>query len=313
MIDTANEPIAGSVVASDSPLVARGVVKTYKRRRVLDGLDLEIPRGSVVGLLGKNGSGKTTFIKIALGLVRSDGGSIRLLGEDAWNLGAREKAQLGYVPQVITLYQWMRVHQLMDYTAPFYPKWNSSLVSDLLRRFEVDPQAKVKTLSVGTLQKLAIILALGHEPQLLVLDEPAASLDPSARREFLKAILEIAVDDRRTVLFSTHITSDLERVADRVAILQSGKIIYHDELDALKDSVKRLHISASEPLPTTFNIAGEIARRLEGNEAVLTVRGDWAGAVEQIERNYSAIVRVEDLNLEDIFLEVDHEQRSIAG
>jgi ABC-2 type transport system ATP-binding protein len=311
MIDTANTVVAGSVDA-DSPVRARGIVKTYRNCRVLDGLDLAIPRGSVVGLLGKNGSGKTTFIKIALGLVRADAGELRLLGEDAWELGAAEKARLGYVPQVITLYPWMRVRQLMDYTAPFYPRWNGGLVADLLRRFEVDSQAKVKTLSVGTLQKLAIILALGHEPELLVLDEPAASLDPSARREFLKAILEIAVDERRTVLFSTHITSDLERVADRVAILQSGKIIYHDELDALKDSVKRLHVSASERIPT-LNIPGGITQRMEGKEAIVTVRGNWAGAVEQIERDYSAIVRVEDLNLEDIFLEVDHEQRPIAG
>jgi ABC-2 type transport system ATP-binding protein len=312
MIETAHNILAESIGAADSPLFAHGVIKTYKRRRVLDGLDLEIPRGSVVGLLGKNGSGKTTFIKIALGLLRADAGEMKLLGEDAWNLAAPGKAKLGYVPQVITLYQWMRVRQLMDYTAPFYPRWNGRLVADLLRRFEVDPEAKIKTLSVGTLQKLAIILAMGHEPEMLVLDEPAASLDPSARREFLKAILEITVDDRRTVLFSTHITSDLERVADRVAILRSGKIIYHDSLDALKDSVKRLHISAPEPLPAMLKIEGGFGQRMEANEAVVTVRGDWTKAVEQIEQDYSAIVRVEDLNLEDIFLEIDHESQPIA-
>jgi ABC-2 type transport system ATP-binding protein len=292
---------------SAPPIRALGLVKSFKSHRVVDGLDLEIPAGSVVGLLGKNGSGKTTFIKCALGLLRCDGGQVRLLGEDSWSLSADAKSRLGYVPQVVTLYRWMRVRQLTNYVAPFYPRWNGSLVDDLLRRFELDPKARVGTLSVGTLQKLAIILALGHEPELLVLDEPAASLDPVARREFLKAILDIAADQRRTVIFSTHITSDLERVADHVAILQSGKIAYHGELDELKDSVKRLHISAAVPLPESLKISGISSYRREGSDAMATIRGNWAAAVEQIQREFSATVRVEDLNLEDIFLEIDHE------
>jgi ABC-2 type transport system ATP-binding protein len=315
MIDVAQIPEERITTAAPPPLIARGLTKSYRGRPVIHGLDLEIPAGSIVGLLGKNGSGKTTLIKMALGLLRPDAGQIKLLGEDAWMLGAEGKGKLGYVPQVITLYQWMRVRELMNYTAPFYPRWNSTLVADLLQRFELDPEVKIKTLSVGTLQKLAIILAMGHEPELLVLDEPAASLDPSARREFLKTILEIAVDQHRTVLFSTHITSDLERVADRVAILRDGKISYHDELDALKDSIKRLHISAATALPANLEIPGSIGRRMEGAEAVVTVRGDWATAVEHLEKAYSAIVRVEDLNLEDIFLEIDHEPQPspIAG
>jgi ABC-2 type transport system ATP-binding protein len=295
------------------PLRGAGVFKSFKRKTVLNGLDLEIPQGSVVGLLGKNGSGKTTFIKCALGLLRIDRGEMKLLGDDAWSLSASAKARLGYVPQIVTLYPWMRTGQLVDYMAPFYPCWNSALVGDLLRKFDVDCRAYVKTLSVGTLQKLAIILALGHEPQLLVLDEPAASLDPAARREFLKAILDIAGDQRRTVLFSTHITSDLERVADRVAILSAGKIIYHGELDELKDSVKRLHISASAPLPENFDVPGSLNCRREGTEAVTTIRGNWKETAGQIERDYGALVRVEDLNLEDIFLEIDHEPQHGAN
>jgi ABC-2 type transport system ATP-binding protein len=294
------------------PVRVRGLVKSYRHKRVLDGLDLEIPAGSVVGLLGKNGAGKTTLIKCLLGLLRGESGEISVLGEEAWSLDAGAKGRLGYVPQVVTLYPWMRVWQLMEYTAPFYPRWNSALVKDLLGRFEVEEGARIKTLSVGTLQKLAIILALGHEPELLVLDEPAASLDPSARREFLKTILDIAADERRTVLFSTHITSDLERVADRVAILRAGRIVYHGELDELKDSVKRLHVTTPLPLPRELDLAGSIGMRMEGTDAVVTVRGDWVGAVATMERAYAATIRVEDLNLEDIFLEMDHEPQPSA-
>jgi ABC-2 type transport system ATP-binding protein len=200
----------------------------------------------------------------------------------------------------------MRVYQLILYTRSFYPKWNQDLVLSHLRKWEIDHQAKVGILSVGTLQKLAIILAIGHEPDLLVLDEPAASLDPAARRDFLRTLLDIAVDGKRTVLFSTHITSDLERVADRVAILRAGKIVYHGELDELKDSVKRLHVQSDVALPATFSVPGAVRMELAGNEALVSVRDASPQLVEQIRKNYAATVGVQDLNLEDIFLELHH-------
>ncbi len=152
---------------------------------------------------------------------------------------------------------------------------------------------------------------LGHEPDLLILDEPAASLDPIARRQFLAALLEVAINGRRTVLFSTHITSDLERVADRVAILCAGRIMFHGELDELKDSIKRLDIRTSTTLPQNLELSGLLSSRLEANEAVVTIRGEWRRAIDEMESRYGASVTVEDLNLEDIFLEIDHDH--IAG
>src|SRR5256885_6151004 len=251
-----------------SPIQIQGLTKLYGRRVALSGVDLDIPAGSVVGLLGKNGEGKTTLLKCMLGLIKPNSGSVQILGKPAWELDAATKARIGYVPQVISLYPWMRVRALMAYVAAFYPRWNDSLAASLLKDWNVDETAKVGALSVGTLQKLAIILALAHEPELLVLDEPAAALDPMARRDFLKALLDIAVDGRRTILFSTPITTDLERVADRVAILRGGKIVYHDELDALKDSMKRIRVTSPDPLGSDFTIPGAIRTRIEGNEAL---------------------------------------------
>jgi ABC-2 type transport system ATP-binding protein len=294
-------PVLSSVLKLD------GVVKRYRDKPVLDGVDLSIPAGSVVGLLGKNGAGKTTLLKAALGLIKPDAGTAALLGEPAWSLSADAKARLGYVPQTVTLYPWMRVRQVIDYTAAFYPRWNMAFVWQLIRDWQLDADDKVGTLSVGTLQKLAIILALGSEPDLLVLDEPAASLDPAARRDFLKALLDIAVNGSRTIVFSTHITSDLERVADRVAILRAGRIAYHGELDALKDAVKRLHVTANKPLSPSFNVAGAMRLRVEGNEALVSVSSASDEVLESIRKDYDASVRVEDLNLEDIFLEMHHD------
>ena len=229
--------------ADHSPIELRGIVKSYGSKPVLAGLDLAVPKGSVVGLLGTNGAGKTTMIKCALGLIRPQAGEARLLGEPAWTLSAEAKMRLGYVPQVINLYQWMKVRHLLDYTAAFYRNWNHDLAARLTQQWTMPLEDRVGTLSVGQLQRLSIMLALAHEPELLILDEPAASLDPLARRQFLQMIIDLAVPEKRTVLFSTHITSDLEHVADRVAILKSGRIAWHGLLEDLKEQT---HLNLEE-------------------------------------------------------------------
>jgi len=288
----------------ESVVCMRAVTKTYPGKLVLDALDLDVPGGSVVGLLGKNGSGKSTLIKCALGLVRPQYGEIHVLGEPAWELSAAAKARIGYVPQTVELYPWMKVRQVIAYTASFYHKWNHALVARLVRDWDLPLEDRVAPLSVGSRQKLAILLAVGHEPDVLILDEPAASLDPAARREFLATVLELSGEGQRTVLFSTHITSDIERVADRVAILKGGKIICHGELDALKDQVKRLHVRCPRPLPQHLAVPGLLRQRVEGQEALISVRGDIAHAVRWMEAQWQADVEVQDLNLEDIFLEL---------
>lgn len=285
----------------------RGVTKVYSDKLVLDRLDLSVPAGSVVGLLGKNGAGKSTLLKCALGLVKPQSGEVRLFDEPAWELSGAAKARIGYVPQVIDLYAWMKVRQLIRYTASFYPTWNYGLVERLVSQWGLPQEDRVGPMSVGSRQKLAILLAIGHEPDLLVLDEPAASLDPAARREFLSAVLEMAADGSRTVIFSTHITSDIERIADRVAIIKGGKIVYHDELDALKEQVKRLHVRSDRVLPAHFDLPGLLRQRVRGNEAVLSVSGSVAASVRWLEAQCGATVDVQDLNLEDIFLEMHDE------
>jgi ABC-2 type transport system ATP-binding protein len=285
---------------------AQQVERSFGSKRVLRGIDLEIPRGSVVGLLGKNASGKTTFIKCLLGLLKIDAGAIRVFGEESWWLSADSKARLGYVPQEVSLYPWMRVEQILQYTAAFYPRWNWDLVHRLVGQWELPPKDRVGPLSAGQLQKLALVLAMGHEPELLVLDEPVASLDPVARRDFLGTLLEIAQSESRTILFSTHITSDLERVADRVAILRKGRIVFSDGLDVLKESVKRLRITAPSDLPDELEVPGALRTEVSGPSALVAVSAATDGLIENLRTTYSATVDVEDLSLEDIFLEMHH-------
>ena len=212
----------------------RNVHKSFGKKSVLNGVNLEVPTGSIVGLLGTNGSGKSTLLKCAVGLLRPQSGECELLGEPSWNLSAAAKARLGYVPQVISIYPWMTVANYIRYVSAFYETWNKDLSDRFQADFALDGGDRVGNLSVGQLQKLAILTAVAYEPDLLVLDEPAASLDPLARRQFLQMIVDLAEPGKRTVLFSTHITSDLERVADTVAVMKNGKIAHCGSMDELK-------------------------------------------------------------------------------
>ena len=299
-----NDVPSGS--AHEHPIRARGLRKSFGSKTVLDGIDLEIPNGSVVGLLGRNGAGKSTLLKCLLGLLRIDSGEATVLGLDPWKLDADAKTRLGFVPQNVELYPWLTVQQTLDYVGNFYPLWNDAFALDTARKWELGLGDKVGTLSHGQAQTLGIVLALGHEPELLVLDEPAASLDPAARREFLAMMLQYVADLGQTVLFSTHITSDVERCADRVAILRAGKIQLHEELDVLKESVKRIRLIASRELPRDMKVEGAMALRVHTNEATLSLRNCEPTFVRKLEREWDARAEVLDLNLEDIFLELHH-------
>lgn len=298
---------------NDAPAIdVAGLVKRFGGRTVLDRVDLRVPRGQVIGLLGLNGSGKSTLIKCLLGLLRPDAGSATVLGTDAWDLGAREKALIGYVPQEATLYPWLTVGQTVAYVSSFYSQWDRAWGDELLRRWDLPRGHRVGPLSVGQKQKLALVLALGHRPGLLVLDEPVASLDPVARRWFLETVLETASDGQGTVLFSTHITSDLERVASHVALVREGRVAFHDEIDVLKERFKRLRIEARHDLPADLALPGTLRARVRGSQALVTIDGPDAALVAAVRERYGADVTVDDLNLEEIFLEL-HDGRAAAA
>ncbi|MEK6259317.1 MAG: ABC transporter ATP-binding protein [Planctomycetota bacterium] len=298
---------ANTASVNSTPVICtRQLKKSFGSKAVLQGVDLNVPAGAVVGLVGTNGSGKSTLIKCLLGLLRPTSGTISLLGEEPWNLSASAKSRLGYVPQIVRLYPWMKVRHVVAYTSAFYDSWDSTWVETLLDRWELPREHRIAPLSPGQLQKLALVLALGYRPELLVLDEPVASLDPVARREFLRSLLELCQDERHTVLFSTHITSDLERVASHLAVLKHGRIVLFDELDAVKDRVKRLRVTAANDLPPDFAVRGALRTEVNGCQALTAVADLDENLVDELRDKWRADVTVEDLNLEDIFLELHH-------
>ena len=290
----------------EHPIEINHLTKRYGANEVLSGVDLRVPRGAVVGLMGTNGSGKSTLLKCLLGLLRPNAGSSRLLGCDSAALSGEVKEQLGYVPQVVYLYPWMKARHVIAYTASFYARWDDRWTDELCRRWRVPLDERVGAISTGQLQTLALVLALGHRPPLLVLDEPVASLDPLARRDFLRSLLELSDDGTRTILFSTHISSDLERVATHVAILREGRIDQFAELDELKDRVKRLRLHAEGGFPADFAIPGALRTQVEGANALAAVADVTPELIDALRSQWRADVSVEDLNLEEIFVELNH-------
>lgn len=278
--------------------------KQFKDNQVLTGLALTIEAGQIVGLLGTNGSGKSTLIKCILGLLKTTSGTSSVFSENSWDLSETSKSRIGYVSQEFALLPWMTVKAMTEYTGAFYEHWDYDYVNVLLKEWKLDEKQRVGALSVGQRQKLAVILALGHHPELLILDEPVASLDPVARRQFLQSLIEFTEDEENTILFSTHITSDLERVASHVVFLEEGKVGFSGELDSLKQQVKRIRVSAKRDLPPHLDIPGTLRSDVDGRHALLAVKYFDTVDVDSLSRDLRATITVEDLNLEEIFLEL---------
>jgi len=217
------------------------VAKYFGSNTVLNSLDWEVGQGQVIGLLGRNGAGKSTLMECLLGLRELDGGSARLFGEDIKALSESARARIGYVPQKPGLFEWMTPLQMLDYFKAMYPRWNAVKVEALLERWGFGPLELGKPigrLSGGQQQRLSIIRALAHDPELLVLDEPVSALDPAGRRAFLAELVDGVIERGTTVVFSTHILTDLERVALDVAFLKDGRIVLQGQLDELLEGAR---------------------------------------------------------------------------
>jgi ABC-2 type transport system ATP-binding protein len=283
---------------------AHNVSKIFDTKVALDGVSAEVFPGDIIGVLGKNGAGKTTLLETLLGFSPPTRGSTSVFGEDSMQLSAAAKARIGFVPQQDELIGALNGKQLLAIVAAFHGNWDRAFVDRLVAEWGVPLERRIATLSVGERQKLAVLASLGHHPDLLVLDEPVASLDPIARRQFLHELFAIAESTSRAVLFSSHIVSDLERAANKVWIVKDGRLHWQGEIDALKESVVRLQIRARKPLPQDLGVPNALAARVEGLVAQVTVAKWEPAATDALARRLDAAVDVEPLGLEEIFLEL---------
>ncbi len=281
---------------------AKELTKKLGDTVALDGVTVAVPRGSIVGLVGKNGSGKTTLLRHLVGLYLPTSGSSVTLGRPSGELGQAELVRIGAVPQENRFLDWMDVAQHIRYVASFYPRWDQEREARLLEDLELRPDAQVGALSPGNVQKLALVLAAGHHPELLVLDEPVSALDPIARGKLLAFLLELLREDEATILISSHVLRDIEQVVDRVICLDEGRLRVSAALDDLKERYAewRLYARAGAELPRHFPEPFVLRQEVNGRQASLLVRRGEAELAAFQER-YPVEVESRALNLERMF------------
>ncbi len=223
-----------------SVIEIRNLSRRFGSADALSDVNLAIPRGVVFGLVGVNGAGKTTLIRHAMGLLRAQSGSVSVFGLDPVSNPSAVLSRIGYLSELNELPEWMRVEELINFTRAFYPTWDDNYAQSLRQTFELEPHKSVQSLSKGQRARLGLLLALSYHAELLILDEPSSGLDPLVRRDILRAIIKTIAQEGRTVLFSSHLLDEVERVADRVAIIDGGRIIQHDDLESLKSRFHHL-------------------------------------------------------------------------
>jgi ABC-2 type transport system ATP-binding protein len=243
--------------------------KAYRRTLAVDDLSLTVPEGSVTAFLGPNGAGKTTTIKCLLNMLTPDAGTVEVLGLDSRRMGSAVFQQIGYVSENQELPLWMTVQQFLDYCRPMYPNWDPAFAAQLLKQFDLPLATKLKALSRGMKMKAALLSSLAYRPKLVVLDEPFSGLDPLVRDEFIRGMLELTENEGWSVFVSSHDIAEVERLADRVAIIDRGRIQLDEDSDSLRARFRSVEIvlAAGADLPgdlpaTWLNVetAGRVVR-----------------------------------------------------
>ena len=277
--------------------------KSYGNLEVLKGLDMNVPEGRIYGFLGRNGAGKSTTLRVLVGILQIGSGSVRLFGEPMAAQNTSLRQRIGYVAQEQNFYGWMTPESIGRFVSGFYPNWDNSTYTRLLQVMELPPQRQIQAFSGGMKAKQALALALAHRPPLLVLDEPTAGLDPVARREFFELVREQTQRQGNTVLFSSHLVDEVERSADQIGILESGTMHYEGPLSALRQQVRMLRLPDQEApleLESSWQVLQD-RRRGDGRELVLRTESpeEFANLPERFPQ-----AELVTLSLEDIFIEM---------
>jgi len=274
---------------------------------VLAGVGFSVESGEVVGLLGKNGAGKTTLLRIAMGMIEAQQGSVKVFGLDPRKAPVEIKRRVGYVSEDQILPAFMSVERVVQLHRGLFPKWDDSMARDLLERFRLSPKAKIKTLSKGQARQVALVCAVSHRPELLILDEPAGGLDPAARREFLETSIELLNVAGSTILFSSHYMTDVERMAGRVVMIHEGQLLIDSSLDDLREGycLALIPRDSEVSLDRLLGIEGCVGGRVRSEAVRAVFRLAPAGCEALLARELRVSgARCATVGLEEIFIEL---------
>lgn len=289
---------------SQSPPVIQiqKVTRHFGTKVALDDLSLIVPRGGVFGLIGGNGAGKTTLIRHVLGLLKPQQGTVQVFGLDPVQNPVGTLGRIGYLSEDRDLPDWMQVGELLRYSQAFYPNWDEKFAEELRDAFDLNPKAFVKNLSRGQRARAGLLVALAHRPELLVLDEPSSGLDPVVRRDILGAIIRTIADEGRTVLFSSHLLDEVERVADRIAIIHQGRILLTAPMDEVKERHRRLTLRFPQSVEQPPSLVGTLSYEGQGAEWTYVCSGDSRQLCHAAEALGATVVDDSALSLDEIFV-----------
>jgi ABC-2 type transport system ATP-binding protein len=291
-----------SSVPSPPIIEIAGVTRQFGTKTALDAVSLTVPRCGVFGLIGGNGAGKTTLIKHILGLLKAQRGTVRVFGLDPVQDPVGTLGRIGYLSEDRDLPDWMRVGELMRYTQAFFPNWDEKFAEELRESFDLDAKARVKTLSRGQRARAGLLVALAHRPDLLVLDEPSSGLDPVVRRDILGAIIRTIADEGRTVLFSSHLLDEVERVADRVAIIHEGRILLTASMDEIKEQHRRVTLRFGQSVERPPSLVGMLSMEGHGAEWTYVCSSESGPLRHAAEALGATVVDDAALTLDEIFV-----------
>jgi ABC-2 type transport system ATP-binding protein len=306
-------------MSTDTPAVQGiALTRTFSRVRAVNSVNITVPRGCIYGLIGLNGAGKSTLLRMIVGLLPPSSGQALLAGIDVWSNPVEVNRRLGYVPDRLNAYPWMRVREIIEFTRALRDRWDAGLVSRLLESGRIDPKQRVGKLSKGTAAKLSLLLALAHNPDILILDEPTDGMDPLARDEFMSQVAASAglrTGDApsecppRTILLSSHAIDDIQRMCDHLGLMQSGSLALQTPTETLVGSTKRVRAIIESPeqpsVPT-----GALCSHRQGREWTLTLTGMQSDSptrsrtLADIEEAGARVVEIADLSLDEIFKDI---------
>lgn len=292
-----------------SAITTRRLTKYYGDVPVVSRLDLDVPAGCVYGLLGRNGAGKSTTIKMLMGMVESDEGEAALLGEDVCEMTPQTRSQIAYVAEGHPLYRLMTIDRLEHFTQSFYDDWNQELFGQIIEHFGLPRRRRIWRLSRGQRAQVALALAIAPDPQLLILDDPTLGLDTVVRRDMLEALVQLIQREGRTILFSSHILGDVERVADRIGILVDGVLRVDCPTDLFKQSLRRLVITFDGAVQSYPLQTGVLSDIVIGKQRELVIANFTDKHVAAAEELSPQAVEVVEMNLEDAFIEYTRGER----
>jgi ABC-2 type transport system ATP-binding protein len=291
-------------------LKVKHLSKSFGKNRVLQDFSMTLEKGRIYGLLGKNGEGKTTLIRMIMGIIPADSGEIFFKGKKIGYLDAAYKRDIGYIPEDAFFYSWMRIADLLEFNASFYPGWDAKKAGEYLERFSLARRSRIGKLSRGMKLKLGLVVALAAKPELLILDDPTSGIDVPTRQDFLRNIIKELSDAGTTILFSTHLIHELERIIDDLGILHQGRLILEKEYEKVKNSVRRIRLTFENSAPEKLDFPGILKAKKE-NASWEGVIYPWDEGSEAKARSISgARIEVEPLTLEEVFMSFVSEDKS---